>query len=166
MLADSRPLRRVPWRTGYVLGRTVVGRLAETVEHLRSGVRDGLEIGVRPDEVVGGGIVGVGVEIRKHGGDVNDVRRAVGEAVVRVMDAGEGDAGGAISLEVVGFLRRPRPLGAVVDRVHGADRAERRRWIDGHARDACLVGVLHGGGLHGEVLAKPRSAFADGVKFI
>jgi len=93
VLADHRPLVEILGRVDAVvfdLGEVFDGD-AETEEGLAAGFHEGGDEAVGEDEVVGGGVSGVGVEVAEDVGDV-DVEVAA-EHAADVVEAGVRDAG-------------------------------------------------------------------------
>ena len=133
VLADPRPLCEVLRGKDAVLLGAVLDGLSEAEEHLRAGAADVVEVVVGEYEVVVLRVVLVGIEVGEDGVDVAGVR-AAGDAVDRVVRAGEGDARGLVVLEVAAHLVAAGLLhgGAVVDGVHRLDRAELLAEVHGH----------------------------------
>ena len=105
--------------------------VAQPEEGLRAGQLDDAHILVGQAEIVGRGIVGIGVEIREDGDDVDGMLAAVGGIERRVVRAGVGDAGFLIGGQVGDALIGGELVHrAVVDGVHGLDRAELLGKID------------------------------------
>ena len=132
VLADARPLGVVLRRHRAVFLRAVLDGLPEAEEDLRSGAAYVVEVVVREDEVVAGGVVFVGVEVGEDGGNVAGMR-AAGDAVHGIMRARKRDAGGAVFLEIAAQLVAARLLdgGAVVHGMHGLHGADGNAGING-----------------------------------